>query len=302
MQQGLLHRVGAGPAVPGPRERVGDRACALGTGGGSRDGVAQRLAPVRRSSLRRGNRTPAPAVLDAAGDLELVAPEGHRAHRDAVGQGLLGDPHAAVGHRTHRARQHRAVRQEPVDVGVGRYRETGRRPGREWWPRRAPVRRPAPPGRRSISRPSSWNSDDVVTSTMGRSTSASHAAAPPGAPTSTVRSVGPRPASRSAGTRTARRSSTAAAGVEAARSVTPARAASPSRARTALTCGRMTRSKPPMTTGPSTRSRSRPAGRRPARTRDRTAARRPTAGAAGTSTSAPMHGRPARPPRRRPSS
>ncbi len=73
---------------------------------------------------------PALVQLDAPGDVELVTGERHDADWDSRGERLLGDSLAAVADDTTRTREDRAVRQELLDVGVGRYLELGRVLGR----------------------------------------------------------------------------------------------------------------------------------------------------------------------------
>ena len=64
--------------------------------------------------------------LDAASDLGLVAPEGNRDDRHAVGERLLGDPHAGVADDAGRALEQRRVREEALDADVGRRGQAGR--------------------------------------------------------------------------------------------------------------------------------------------------------------------------------
>src|SRR4051794_1528652 len=129
------HRVGRGDrrkpgldrrrgccAASGASERAGDLLCAEAR----RDGVlycsSQRVwgECVGRQACPRAERR------DARADLELVAPERDDAERYAGGERFLRDAHAAVADDDRRAAQQRAVRQPPLQTGVGRGSE---RPG-----------------------------------------------------------------------------------------------------------------------------------------------------------------------------
>ncbi len=85
-----------------------------------------RPAQTVRAQASRGQARAGTGQLDAPGDLELVAAERHDTDRDARRERLLGNAHAAVAHYAGGAFQHRLVRQETRDAGVGGWTEPRR--------------------------------------------------------------------------------------------------------------------------------------------------------------------------------
>jgi hypothetical protein len=117
---------------------------------------------------------PGPGQLDAPCDLELVSSEGDGADRDAVGERFLRCPHAAVGDRTGSACEQGRVGREGEHPRVGRHLcllEVERRRGDDDM---QPLVRECLKAHRA-SRSSSWNSDEVVTSTIGSFSASSQA-------------------------------------------------------------------------------------------------------------------------------
>jgi hypothetical protein len=92
----------------------GDPSGSLLLGRGRSDGVAEAF---RREPFG-GYPRAGVGVHRAGGDFDLVAPERHHTYGYALGQCLLGSPHAAVGHGDGGAVQDVAVRVEVEDVGV----------------------------------------------------------------------------------------------------------------------------------------------------------------------------------------
>ena len=91
----------------------------------SRRAIASRTAARSASGVSAVGRQGGAGAegRDACADLELVASERDDAQWHARGERLLRDAHAAVADDARRARQQRAVRQPPLQAGVGRGRE-----------------------------------------------------------------------------------------------------------------------------------------------------------------------------------
>ena len=86
------------------------------------DRAAHRFPEAIRRQLACREPHAGACDLHAAGDLRLVATEGNSDDRDAVGERLLGDPHAGVADDAGRPLEQRRVREEALDADVRRRR------------------------------------------------------------------------------------------------------------------------------------------------------------------------------------